>query len=58
MQGSYRSVRYVETRTLFLGRLRHCVWTVEQENRDLLVGLLADIHRSMNGGAFPLDLSA
>ena len=32
MQGSYRTARIVETRNLFLGRLRHCVWAVEQED--------------------------
>ena len=49
----------VETRNLFLGRLRHRVWSVEQENRDLLLGLLPDIHRSMNTGTrhFPVHLS-
>ena len=59
MQGSYRTARIVETRNLFLGRLRHCVWAVEPEDCNLLVGLLTDIHRPMNTGArlFPLDLS-
>ena len=40
-------------------RLRHRVRAVEQEDRDLLVGLLADVHRAMNalGWLFPLDLS-
>ena len=59
MQGSYRTARIVETRNLFLGRLRHCVWAVEQEDCNLLVGLPADIHRPMNTGArfFPLNLS-
>lgn len=59
MQGSYRTARIVETRNLFLGRLRHCVWAVEQEDCNLLVGQLTDIHRPMNTGArfFPLDLS-
>ena len=42
MQGSYRTARIVETRNLFLGRLRHCVWAVEQEDRDLLVGVHAE----------------
>ena len=51
MQGSYRTARIVETRNLFLGRLRHCVWAVEQEDCNLLVGLLTDIHRPMNTGA-------
>jgi len=59
MQGSYRTARIVKTRNLFLGRLRHCVRAVEQEDCNLLVGLLTDIHRPMNTGArlFPLDLS-
>lgn len=59
MQGSYRTVRIVEIRNLFLGRLRHCVWAVEEENRDLLVRLLANIHCPTNAGTrlFPLDLS-
>jgi hypothetical protein len=59
MQGSYRTARIVETRNLLLGRLRYCVWAVEQEDCNLLVGLLTDIHRPMNTGArlFPLDLS-
>jgi hypothetical protein len=44
---------------LFFYRLRHGVRAVEHEDRDLLVGLLADIHRTMNTGArlLPLDLS-
>jgi hypothetical protein len=39
--------------------LRHRVRTVEQEHRDLLIGLLPDIYRPMDtqGGFFPLDLS-
>lgn len=43
---------------LLFPRLRHRVWAVEQEYGDLLVGLLADIHRPMNAGArlFPIDL--
>jgi len=59
MQGSYRTVRIVEIRNLFLGRLRHRVRAVEQEDRDLLVGLLADIHGAMNalGRFFPVHLS-
>ena len=59
MQGSYRTATIVETRNLFLGRLRHRVWMVEEEDRDLLVGLRPDIHRPMNTGArfFPIDLS-
>jgi hypothetical protein len=59
MQGSYRTARIVETRNLFLGRLHHCVWAVEQENRDLFVGLRADIYSPMNtvGWLLPLDLS-
>ena len=44
MRGSYRTAMIVETRTRFLGRLRHRVWTVEQKDRDLVVGLLCDIH--------------
>jgi len=32
MRESYRTARIVETRNLFLGRLRHCVWAVEQED--------------------------
>ena len=48
MRGSYRTARIVETRNLFLARLRHRVWTIQQENCDLLVGLLSDIHRPMN----------
>jgi hypothetical protein len=59
MQGSYRSARIVETRTLSLSRLRPGIWTVEKENRDLLIRTLPDIHRSMNAGAplLPLDLT-
>jgi len=38
MQGSYRTARIVETRNLLLGRLRHCVWAVEQDDCNLLVG--------------------
>ena len=43
----------------FLAGLRHCVRTVEQKDRDLLVGLLSDIHSAVNTGArfFPIDLS-
>ncbi len=48
MQGSYRTVRIVEIRNLFLGRLRHRVRAVEQQDRDLLVGLLADVHSAAN----------
>ena len=48
MQGSYRTVRIVEIRNLFLGRLRDCVRAVEQQDRDLLVGLLADVHSAVN----------
>ncbi len=44
MQGSYRTASVVETRNLFLGRLRHRVRAVEQEDCNLLGGLLADIH--------------
>jgi len=59
MQRSYRTVRIVEIRNLFLGRLRHRVRAVEQEDRDLLVGLLADVHSPMYAVTrlFPLDLS-
>ena len=59
MQGSYRSARIVQTRNLFLGGLRHCVRAVEQENRDLLVVLCADIPRRMDAGAplLPIDLT-
>src|SRR5271155_1035324 len=59
MQGSYRSARIVETRNLSLSRLRLGIWTVEKENRDLLIRTLPDIHRSMNAGArlLPLDLT-
>jgi len=59
MQGSYRTARIAETRNLFLGRLRHCVWAVEQEHRNLLVGLLADIYSPMNTVAWllPVNLS-
>jgi len=59
MQGSYRSARIVETRNLSLSRLRLGIWTVEKENRDLLIRTLPDIHRSMNTGArlLPLDLT-
>ena len=39
-------------------RLRHCVRLVEQENRNLLIVQLADIHRPMHAGArlLPLNL--
>jgi len=49
----------LDPHTLLLGRLRHCIRTVEQENCHLLVGLLADIHRPMNAGAglLPVNLS-
>ena len=59
MQGSYRTVRIVEVRNLFLGRLRHGVRAVEQENGNLLIRLLADVNRPMDTGTrlFPLDLS-
>ena len=59
MQGSYRSARIVQSRNLFLSRLRLGIWTVEKENRNLLIRTLSDIHRSMNAGArlLPLDLS-
>jgi hypothetical protein len=59
MQGSYRTARIVETRNLFLNGLRHCVWAVEEEDIDLLEGLLPDIHRPMNTCTrfFPLDLT-
>jgi hypothetical protein len=59
MQGSYRSARIVKTLNLFIGRLWDRVRAVEQEDRDLLVGLLADIHRPMNAGPrlLPLDLT-
>ena len=40
-----------ESRNLFLGRLRHRLGAVEQEDSDLLVGLLAVIHRPMNAGS-------
>ena len=44
---------------LFLGRLRNRVRTVKQENRDLLVGLFADVNRSVDTGTrfFPIYLS-
>ena len=59
MQRSYRTVRIVEIRNLSLSRLRLGIWTVEKENRDLLIRTLPDIHRSMNAGArlLPLDLT-
>ena len=59
MQGSYRSARIVKTRNLFLGRLWHRVWAVGQEGSYLLIGLLADIHGSVNAHArlLPIDLS-
>ena len=58
MQGSYRTARIVETRNLFLGRLRHGVRAVEQEDRDLFVGLLADVHSAVNsvGWLLPVNL--
>jgi hypothetical protein len=39
--------------------LRDGIWAVEQEDSDLLVRLLADIHSPMNAGTrlLPLDLS-
>jgi len=42
-----------------LRRLRHRVRSVEQEDRNLLVGLLADIQRPMNTGTrlVPLNLT-
>jgi hypothetical protein len=33
--------------------LRHRIRMVEQEDRDLLIGLLADIHSPMNSGTLP-----
>ena len=36
MQGSYRTAWIVETRSLLVGRLRHCVRAVEQEHAYLL----------------------
>ena len=45
MQGSYRTARIVETRNPFLSRLRPCVWAVEQEDRDLLIGVHAEHSR-------------
>ena len=48
-----------ETPNLLLSRLRHRVRAVEQEDSDLLVGLLPDIHRPMNTRTrlFPINLS-
>jgi hypothetical protein len=45
--------------TLSLGRLGHGIGAVEQEDRDLFVGLLADIHRSVYALAWllPVNLS-
>jgi len=59
MQGSYRSARIVETRSLLIPRLRHGIRAVKQENRDLLIHLLADVHGTVNTGAgfLPIDLS-
>jgi hypothetical protein len=59
MRGSYRTARIVETRNLFLGWLRHGIGAVEQEDRNLLVGLPADIHSAVNalGWLLPIDLS-
>jgi hypothetical protein len=57
MQGSYRTVKIVEIRNLFLGRLRHRVRAVEQEDRDLLVGLLADIHSAVNALSWLLPVN-
>ena len=44
---------------LLLCWLRHSVWATEEEDRDLLVGLLADIHRSVNTGTrfLPVNLT-
>jgi hypothetical protein len=44
---------------LFLGWLRHRVWAIEEKDSDLLIKLLADIHRPVNTGTrfFPLDLT-
>jgi len=45
--------------SLLFGWLRHRVRAVEQENRNLLVGLLADIHRPVVTGTrlLPIDLA-
>lgn len=56
MQGSYRTVRIVEIRNLFLGWLRHGIGAAEQEDRDLFVGLLPDIHSPMHAGAAGVPL--
>lgn len=50
---------FVGSQSLLLSRLCNCVRMVEQENRDLLVRLLADIHCPMNADTrfFPIDLS-
>jgi hypothetical protein len=39
--------------------LRYSVWTVEQEDSDLLIRLASDVHCTMNslGWIFPLDLT-
>ena len=47
------------SKKLRVDRLRNSVRAVEKEDRDLLVGLSADIHAPMNpfGGLVPIDLS-
>ena len=59
MRGSYRSARIVETRSLLIPRLRHGIRAVKQENRDLLIHLLADVHGTVDTGTgfLPIDLS-
>jgi hypothetical protein len=44
---------------LFLGWLRHRVWAIDEKDSDLLIKVLADIHRPVNTGTrfFPLDLT-
>jgi hypothetical protein len=43
---------------LIFKRLRLCVGVIQEKDRDLLVGLLADIHGPMNAGdrLFPFNL--